>query len=202
MLPNDQNPSMIGSRSIARGSKIWLRAFEHTDLDAYKSAINDVDVAYWAGYIAPQSSDKVYDWYENRVRVQHGKDAYFFVISPLSSNEFIGTIWLWNFDSRLGGAELSIFIANQSYWGTGIGTDAVNALVDFAFGFLTIERIWLYTSEENERAKHAFEKSGFVVEGKIRGHHIRRGKLFDSFQMSMLRSDWKSLKRIHSWEYK
>ena len=55
MLENNQNTSMIGSRSITRGSKIWLRAIEDTDLDAYKSAINDVAVAYWAGYIAPQS---------------------------------------------------------------------------------------------------------------------------------------------------
>jgi hypothetical protein len=102
MSLDDENPS-IGSRAILRGSKVWLRAFERADLDAYTLAINDVDVAYWAGYSAPQSSDKVQDWYEKRVRVQHSKDAYFFVISPLGSNDLtrsrcpcfvpIGTVW-------------------------------------------------------------------------------------------------------------
>ena len=202
MLSDSETPSVIGSRSIVRGAKVWLRAFEETDLDAYQSAVNDIDVAYWAGYVAPQSSARIRDWYESRVRPQHGKDAYFFVISPLGSRDFMGTIWLWNFDSRLGGAELSLFIADPFHWGKGAGTDAVNALVDFAFGFLTISRIWLYTSVENERAKHAFEKAGFLVEGKIRGHHIRRGKTFDSYQMSILRTDWESLDRLRSWEYK
>ncbi len=190
-----------GSAPIVRGAKVWLRAFERADLEAYKAATNDAEVAFWAGYVAPTSSDKVQDWYENRVRAQQGKEAYYFVISPLGSNDFVGTIWLWNMDSRIGGAELSIFIADKAYWGTGIGTDAVNALVDFAFGFLTLHRIWLFTSAENVRAKHAFEKAGFVLEGKIRGNQIRRGKVLDSLLMSMLRSDWESLKRPRSWEY-
>lgn len=197
----ENNTPPTGSKAIIRGAKVWLRALERSDMEAYKAAITDVDVAYWAGYGAPLSTDKVQDWYQDRVRAQHGKDAYYFAICPLGSDEFMGTIWLWNFDTRIGGAELSLFVADPSRWGTGAGTDAVNALLDFAFGFLNIQRIWLTTTTANERAKRSYEKSGFVLEGKIRGHLIRRGEILDSHLMSILRSDWQAQERLRSWEY-
>jgi len=200
MQPEDKSP-VTGTNPIVRGSKVWLRALERSDLDAYKASINDAELAYWAGYVAPQGMDKVLDWYENIVRPQHGKDGYFFSISPLGSSEFIGMICLWNLNGRIAGGEVSLFIADKKRWGTGVGTDAVNALVDFGFGFTSIQRIWLFTSAENERAKRSYEKSGFVLEGKIRGNQIRRGKVLDSFMMSMLRSDWEALDRKRSWEY-
>lgn len=93
-----------------------------------------------------------------RVRASHGRDAYFFVVSPLASDEFAGTVWLWNLDSRLGGVELSVFLAGPERWGRGLGTDALNAALDFGFGFTDVERIWLATDASNVRAQRAFER--------------------------------------------
>jgi hypothetical protein len=49
-----------------------LRAFELPDLEVYWAAVSDIDVAHWAGYVAPPSRDTVKDWYENKVRKDHG----------------------------------------------------------------------------------------------------------------------------------
>ncbi len=158
-------------------------------------------MAYWAGYVGPQSSENVADWYEKRVRAQHGGEAYYFVICALGSSEFLGTIWLRDFDSRLGGPELSIFVGAKERWNEGVGTDATQALTDFGFGFLDIARIWLTTDKDNQRSQHAFKKAGFVVEGTVRAHHRRRGRLADSVLMSMLREEWEALERPRSWDY-
>lgn len=190
-----------GSSASARGAAVWLRAFEREDLAAYQAAVNDADVAFWAGYSAPLSVDTALDWYEKRVRAQHGREAYYYTICPLGSREFLGTIWLWNFGTRLGGAELSIYVADKARWGSGVGTDAVNALTDLAFGFLDLDRIWLVTSAENPRAIRAFEKAGFVTEGRLRQHQRRRGRLLDTMLMAMLRRDWEALSRPRSWDY-
>ena len=186
---------------MVRGERVWLRGFEREDLTAYQAAITDADVAFHAGYISVAGSDGVADWYESRVRPRHGKDEWYFVISPLGSREFAGSCWLWSFDSRLGGAEFSIFIADPGRWGTGLGTDAVNATLDFAFGFVDrLERVWLTTDADNRRAQRAFEKAGFRTDGLVRRHLRRRGQWVDSVLMSVLREEWEALTRPRSWE--
>ena len=43
-------------------------------------------------------------------------------------------------------------------WGKGYGTDAVNAIVDFAFGQLRLERVWLDTDAHNLRAQAVYTR--------------------------------------------
>jgi RimJ/RimL family protein N-acetyltransferase len=195
--------SSDGSRAFVRGERVWLRAFERDDVDAYWRCVNDREVAYWAGYSAPHSRDNVLDWYENAVRPSHGKSASYFVVSPLGGEEFLGTTWLWNRDARPAGpnsAELSIYIGDPSRWGSGIGTDSVNAALDAAFGFSSLWRVWLSTSATNARSQRSFEKAGFVKEGTLRGAEVRRGAVGDSVLMAILREDWEKLDRPRSWD--
>jgi RimJ/RimL family protein N-acetyltransferase len=189
-----------GERAIARGEKVWLRAFEEADLPRYLEAVNDVEVAFWAGYGGPVNAAGVRSWYEKRVVGLHGQE-YYLVISPLGSDDFAGTCWLWNFDSRIGGPEYSIYIADPGRWGSGIGTDATNAVLDLGFGFRDINRVWLFTDAANPRSRRSFEKSGFRLEGIARESHIRRGAYTDSAIMSILRSEWAALDRRKSWDY-
>jgi len=192
-----------GERAIVRGGSVWLRAFERDDLDAYWRCINDREVSYWAGYSYPHSHDGVLDWYEHEVRDGHGKNGLLFAVSPLGSAEFLGTTWLWNFDARLHGpasAELSIYIGDPARWGSGIGTDAVNATVDAGFGFWPLGKIWLSTSANNERSQKAFAKAGFVTDGRLRHTELRRGEFEDTVVMSMLREEWEALQRPKAWD--
>ena len=79
-------------------------------------------------------------------------------------------------DRRNGSAELGIFIGEADEWGKGYGTDAVNAIVDFGFGELRLERIWLNVWTENDRARRAYEKAGFVHEGTLRHDRYEGGR--------------------------
>ncbi len=182
---------------IVRGAKVWLRRFEKDDIAEYKRAVNDAYIAHWAGYVYPQNDVMVESFFERRA----SGDEYFFVISPLGGTQFLGTIWLWNIGGRLGGAELSMFIVEPENRGKGIGTDAINAMLDFAFGNLEHHRVWLTTLASNEPAHRAFGRAGFTKEGVVRGHYLRHGERFDSVQMSILRPDWETLERSRSWDY-
>lgn len=183
---------------LARGERIWLRGYREDDLAAYEEFVNS-RAGQRAGYSIPQSPANVREFYEKRVVAQHGKDAYFFAVSPLGSAEFVGTTWVWNYDSRLGGPELSIFMLPKT-WGTGLGTDAVNATLDRIYGFTALDRIWLATEADNERAQRSFEKSGFQREGVIRHYAVVQGRPVDAVLMAMVRSDWGALDRPRSWD--
>ena len=182
-----------------RGQRVWLRALEERDLDDYKRAVNSVEIGSWAGYPWPHSDATVDRWYDD-VRRRHGEGEYFFAVSPLGSDDFIGTVWLWGKGSRLDGLELSIFITEDAGLGQGIGTDVVNAALDFVFGGYEVERVWLTTESANARAVRAFEKAGFGRDGTIRHHFRREGAWVDSALMAITRTEWEALDRPRSWD--
>ena len=182
-----------------RGRRVWLRAFEASDLPAYKRAVNSVEVGAWAGYPWPHSDATAERWFEG-VRTRHGHGEYWFAISPRGSDEFIGTVWLWSKGGRLDGLELSILLTEEAGLGHGLGSDAIDAALDFIFGSYETERVWLTTESENARAVRAFEKSGFRVDGTVRHHFRRAGAWRDSALMAITRADWQALERPRSWE--
>ncbi len=185
-------------RPIFRGEHVWLRAFERSDLPAYKAAANNPDVVAWTGYFKPQSDDDIESFYQ---RVVRAGDIHCFVISPLGSREFLGAVWLRGFGGSMGGPELAIFLGPSVNWSRGFGSDAVGAILDLAFGSLPEHRVWLYTAAANLRAQRAFEKVGFVREGVMREHSIARGKRVDMVLMAVLRQEWEALGRKRSWEF-
>jgi RimJ/RimL family protein N-acetyltransferase len=71
----------------------------------------------------------------------------------------------------------------------------VNALVDFGFGELRLERIWLEVWTENARARRAYEKAGFVYEATLRNDRYEGGRFTSGDVMSILRDEWSGLAR-------
>ena len=191
---------MAADDARIRGRRVWLRALESADLPAYKAAANSVEVGAWAGYPWPMSDASVERWFA-RVQERHGDGEYWFAISPLGSDEFVGTVWLWSKGSRLDGLELSVFVTEEAGLGRGTGSDAIDAALDFIFGSDETERVWLTTEAENGRALRAFEKCGFQVDGTIRHHFRRAGVWRDSALMAITRADWEALDRPRSWDH-
>jgi RimJ/RimL family protein N-acetyltransferase len=138
-------------------------------------------------------------WYE-RMLERQGKDAYHFVICQLEDDRPIGTIGLEEIDRANGSAGVGIMIGEKTLWGRGLGTDAMNAIVDFAFGELRLERVWLHVYAYNDRGRRSYEKAGFRIEGRLRHAVYHRGRHHDADVMAILREEWASLSRPKSWE--
>jgi RimJ/RimL family protein N-acetyltransferase len=183
-------------KPIVRGEAVWLRPIDEDDLDAYLAAVVEHEPGWWAGYPGGWSMREVRGWFD-RIVERHGKDGYWFTICPLGSDEFIGTVWLWDIRHRWEGAEISIYVARP---GHGVGTDAINAAVDFGFQTVGLPRIWGFTDDHNARSRRAFESCGFVVEGTIRAGHRHQGRPADLVQFSMTLDDWLALERPKSWD--
>ena len=175
-----------------RGEKVWLRAMERDDLDAYLRAINDAELGFMAGYQFPHGKLATERWYENLMTEHHGKDGYYFTICTLADDQLVGFTWLWHLDLVNGGAEFSICLATGDCLNQGYGGDTARAVQDFGFGEVRLERIYLYVNAENPRAIHCYEKAGFVVEGTLRHTRRKRGRMTDGLLMSMLREEWEA----------
>ncbi|MDQ2965105.1 MAG: GNAT family N-acetyltransferase [Chloroflexota bacterium] len=121
---------------------------------------------------------------------QQGKTAWFFLICRRGEDTPIGTTGLFNVDLTNGSAGIGISLGDPSDTGQGLGTDALEALVDFGFGRLRLERMWLDVYEFNERAIRSYEKAGFVREGAARHGAYRDGRFVDLVSMAILRDEW------------
>ena len=77
----------------------------------------------------------------------------------------------------------------------------MNALLDFGFGQLRLERLWLEVYDFNLRARRSYEKSGFSLEGTQRRAIFKRGKHRDVLLMAILRDEWAALDRRRSWDF-
>jgi RimJ/RimL family protein N-acetyltransferase len=130
-----------------------------------------------------------------RLTDEQGKEHVTFLICLVADERPIGEVMLADLDRRNGSAQLGIFIGEAGDWGKGHGTDAVNAIVDFGFGELRLERVWLNVGTENPRARRAYEKAGFVHEGTVRHDRYEHGRHTSGDVMSILRSDWEALPR-------
>jgi len=103
----------------------------------------------------------------------------------------VGSISLFEFDPLARHAEVGIALVAQAR-GKGIGTAAILQLVEFAFVRCNLRRLHLEVIESNRGAIRAYEKAGFVLEGRQRQHAWVRGRYEDIRRMGLLRSEWES----------
>ncbi|MET8536971.1 GNAT family protein [Streptomyces sp. NPDC005065] len=83
---------------------------------------------------------------------------------------------------------------------SGWSTNALDALVDLAFGELPMHRLTAETHTDNVPALAVLAKSGFVHEGISRAACLHRGRRHDLAVSSLLRPEWEELNRPRAWD--
>lgn len=74
--------------------------------------------------------------------------------------------------------------------GRGVGTFALESMVEHAFLDLGLRRVELCVLDSNGRARRLYEKAGFVLEGTRRQAAYKGGKFEDLHVMALLRDEW------------
>lgn len=116
--------------------------------------------------------------------------TFLFTIRTLADDRLIGLIEIEGIRWPHGEGGLSIGLGEREYWGRGYGAEALRLILRFAFGELNLHRVSLDVFEYNPRAIRAYEKAGFVVEGRARQYLHRDGRRWDLIYMGILREEW------------
>jgi RimJ/RimL family protein N-acetyltransferase len=181
-----------------RGERVFLRPLEPEDADLVSRWYADERVRKTMGD-PPASFARLRQRYEDAVK-EDGDGVFRFVICRLDDEVAVGRADIFEIDRANGSCAFGITIGEPALWGQGLGTDAVNAIVDFAFGELRMERVWLDTDDANTRAQATYRKAGFTVEGRLRHAWFQDGRYVDDIRMAMLRDEWLALPRPKSWD--
>lgn len=170
---------------MIQGTKIRLRALEHNDLPHFVRWINEPDVRQFMAIRYPLSMTEEEKWWEGFLQ----REDYIFAVEA-EDGCYIGNIGLHNIERENRQAMLGIIIGDRAYWGQGYGTDAVWAMLHWAFGYLNLNRVHLTAYAYNKRAIRCYEKCGFQHEGVMRQARYYGGQYHDQLMMGVLRDEF------------
>ena len=143
---------------------VSLRPLELRHLEKTREWANDPELMRLLNRAQPVSESVHAEWFAS---LNDRKDCRYFAIETVAQNIHVGNVWLWDIDPRHRRAELRIVMGTE-YTGKGAGTEAIARLCDYAFRELNLHKVYAYVLAINPRARRAFEKAGFVLEGRLR----------------------------------
>ncbi|MCI5157191.1 MAG: N-acetyltransferase [Candidatus Electrothrix sp. AUS1_2] len=101
-------------------------------------------------------------------------DIYLFGI--FINKQHVGNVKLGPIDRNHLLANIGLLIGETDYWGKGVASEVIQAVVTFAFEELGLQKIDAGCYESNIASKKAFINAGFEVEGFLKSHVVSEGK--------------------------
>ena len=175
--------------------KVYLRAFETTDLELLNQWHNDEEINLLTTgrkYFVSSEYDK--KWLENKM-FDNNSQVYC-AICETESKKMIGYTGLTEID----------YVNRKAFWGglvigdkaarnKGFATSASIQILKYGFCELGLNKIWAYWLDEHKTALFTTGKMlGFVKEGLLRQDVFKGNKFHDVIIMSLLKADFE--KRI------
>jgi [ribosomal protein S5]-alanine N-acetyltransferase len=110
-------------------------------------------------------------------------------IEPRAEKKIIGTIGLvkWRNEHRCG--EIGYCIA-KDFWGKGITTEALKAVIGFSFRTLNLNRVEAHCEEENIGSWKVMQKAGMKFEGVLREKVCIKGTFRSMKVYSILKREY------------
>lgn len=166
-----------------------LRELERKDLPKINRWRNDPELIALLGapfrYI---NLDVDIKWYESYM--SNRGSAVRCAIVEEGEDEILGLVSLVSVNYMNQSAEFHIMIGDTENQGHGMGTFAVRSMLHHAFYNMNLQRVELSVLEDNERAKHLYEKCGFIYEGRKRKARYKDGKFVDLLMYAVLRTEF------------
>jgi len=172
---------------IIQTERLILRDFRQEDLDDfYEYSINPAvgPNAGWKPHENKEESQKILDSFINGNEVM--------AIVDKKSQKVIGSIGLHNDEKRsYTKARMVGYVLTEPYWGKGLMTEAVKAVIDYAFTKTDVDLLSIMHFPFNKRSRRVIEKCGFRYEGLLRKSCIIfDGSVQDELCYSLLKEEW------------
>jgi RimJ/RimL family protein N-acetyltransferase len=170
-------------------ARLQLRWLTPDDVPALAAIFGDAEVCrFWS---SPALSDMAAAeaLHTEIVRGFAARSLFQWGIAERGTNTVVGTCTLASLSSEHRRAEVGFALARAA-WGRGYVSEALPALLDFAFETLDLHRLEADVDPRNERSIRVLERLGFEREGYLRERYHVNGELQDAVLYGLLRRDW------------
>lgn len=170
--------------------RLLIRRFRDDDLRAFLAYRNDPEVARYQSWdsISPPRAQA---FIQEMKRLEPGVPGQWFqfALEHKGRGELIGDCGLQVMvqDARQG--QLGITLARE-WQGQGLATEAVTAVLDYAFINLDLHRVVAVVDAENARSAGLMERVGLRREGHFVKNTWFKGRWADEFLYAVLQAEW------------
>ena len=168
---------------------VKLGPFTETDIPTMLAILEIPDVNNLTGSVdefidttTPMSAaerESTTDWYRTRNAQTDRLD-----LAIEYDNQVVGEVVLNNYDEEANMSNIRILISDD-FVGRGIGTQALKLMAKYAFNDVGLTALTLDVATFNPRAKHVYEKIGFIEVGVLKDDLNISGKNYDSILMKL-----------------
>ena len=168
--------------------RVCLQVIETSDLEKIYTWKNDFELSNLImSHPLPFSNHQIHEWFE---RNQDDRNQVLFGIYFVENHQIVGIIRLMFIDWISSNAELGIYIGDAEMRNKGIGKEAIQLILKYAFKQLNLSRIYLRVLESSNSTIRLYQGLGFIPEGNLRQHYWVNGKYENVLIFGMLRSEY------------
>ncbi len=171
------------------GERVYLRPLEKEDVNLLYVWFNDPEIRGLTGEVFPSYQESVEEFL-TRLRTDSSR-AWFGVVVK-ENDQLIGEAGLLRMFPAWRTTDLSLILGERAAWRKGYGSEAMELLLDYAFGYLNFHRVAIGVVGSNQRALKFYEKAGFKREGIQRDGYFYDHSYQDFVMMSILDNEFRA----------
>lgn len=173
-------------------NRLIVRRFAHGDAEALASYRSDAEVARYQDWMCPYTVDEARTFVARLDGLAPGTPGtwFQFAVGLTSSAALIGDVALHALESEESQAELGFTFASARQ-GQGYATEAVQAVLQYAFEKLGMQQVWSRTDARNLRAQRLLERLGFRREPERDKRVWFKGEWATDIRYAQLESEWR-----------
>lgn len=180
------------SKPTLNGIVVTLRPVELADVPTLRALMADPEVCRLTGSVHHSTHEKPELWTPEELTTIYGDwmtagDRIVWVILENDTGAIVGEAVLNHLDKDNLSCGFRIWISGAT--NRGLGTEAVRLSMGHAFG-VGLHRVELDVYAFNTRARHIYEKAGFVLEGTKRQALRYDDDWVDCHVMGLLAGEW------------
>ena len=187
------SPPDFSVKPTLTGEKVVLRPFATSDFPVLLTALADPEVLRLTGSVhdahaasGPDDTERFLEVYRLRNLQPDRLDL---AVVDQASGECVGEAVLNQWDKENRSCNFRTLIGPGGR-DRGLGTEALRLIIGYGFEQLGLHRISLEVYAFNPRARHVYEKAGFVAEGVLREALRYDDQWIDATVMSVLDHEW------------
>jgi RimJ/RimL family protein N-acetyltransferase len=165
------------------GKQVELTHLVKADCPTLLGWINDRDLVRFSAPYRPVHEPSHNDWFD---ALADDRGRVIFAIRSKPGSKLLGTVQLTDFHEVYRHAQMQIRIGDSQDRGRGIGTEALQLLLDFAWRDRNLHRVSAQVFARNERASACYRKAGFIEEGRLKDNVFIDGQWDDLIVMGII----------------
>lgn len=170
-------------------NRLLLKGLSPQDMTILFENYPKTEIKTVLGHQSEEAYQKEEHKYQNGY-ASYNRSFLLFLLEDKASGKIIGRCGLhnWNMDHQR--AEIGYSMEDEDFKQRGLMSEAVEAIIDYGFSKLKLNRIEALVASYNTPSLRLLEKNGFVQEGVLRNHYLVDGIFEDSVVFSRLQDEY------------